>query len=278
MYKRQPLVPFLCWLIWLSQATAAPEIDLRGGAVFLGVYLALVLTMALWGRIFSRRVAITNLELSLRRFNTAMLSAKLGALIWFPVGLFHLNWGQTVLAAMGPLRELPVELPGAIISTFPVLLTWAGLFWAQFPADRSLREQSLLLQLESDMPVQMPPTFWRAFIANLRLRILFTVVPVILVLLVRDTVTLILHSTQTALQSPGVSELILLTASLIVFGVAPEVLRFVLHTQSLPKGPLRERLERLCRANRIRYRDILLWRTDQSVGNAAVMGLSLIHI
>ena len=36
---------------------------------------------------------------------------------------------------------------------------------------------------------------------------------------------------------------------------------------------MRSRLEALCRRTSLRYRDILLWRTDNNMGNAAVMGL-----
>jgi len=58
-----------------------------------------------------------------------------------------------------------------------------------------------------------------------------------------------------------------------VFLVAPEILRRVLRTQPLPEGPLRRRLEALCRRSGVRYRQILFWDTDQNMGNAAVMGI-----
>ena len=41
----------------------------------------------------------------------------------------------------------------------------------------------------------------------------------------------------------------------------------------MPDGPLRQRLEAVCRRHNIRYRNVLLWRTDHNMGNAAVMGL-----
>jgi STE24 endopeptidase len=58
-----------------------------------------------------------------------------------------------------------------------------------------------------------------------------------------------------------------------VFIIAPEILRRVLPTQPLPDSPLRRRLENLCRRNGLRYRDILLWHTENNMGNAAVMGI-----
>ena len=58
-----------------------------------------------------------------------------------------------------------------------------------------------------------------------------------------------------------------------VFIFAPEILRRVLQTQPLPDSPLRRRLEEMCRRAGLRYRDILLWRTGNNMGNAAVMGV-----
>src|SRR5205085_472468 len=67
--------------------------------------------------------------------------------------------------------------------------------------------------------------------------------------------------------------LILLSASAIVFVTAPALLAIILRTQPLRDSPLRQRLEEICRRTRLRYRDILLWQTDNNMGNAAVMGL-----
>jgi len=47
----------------------------------------------------------------------------------------------------------------------------------------------------------------------------------------------------------------------------------VLQTQPLPDSPLRRRLEAMCRRVGMRYRDILLWHTQNNMGNAAVMGI-----
>jgi STE24 endopeptidase len=59
----------------------------------------------------------------------------------------------------------------------------------------------------------------------------------------------------------------------IIFVCAPLLLRRILPTQSLVDSPIRRRLENLCRRAGIRYRDILVWKTDCSLGNAMVMGL-----
>jgi len=58
----------------------------------------------------------------------------------------------------------------------------------------------------------------------------------------------------------------------------PELLRRLWRCRSLPAGPLRERIESLCRRARLGYRDILLWPMGGSrMANAGVMGLVARH-
>jgi len=107
-----------------------------------------------------------------------------------------------------------------------------------------------------------------------------------LILFIRDLASVILgwgfgiDLYAAKLNSPAATEaaktiewiLVPLSAAL-VFILAPEILRRVLQTQSLPDSPLRQRLEEMCRRAGLRYRDILLWRTGSTMGNAAVMGV-----
>src|SRR6201999_2949396 len=51
------------------------------------------------------------------------------------------------------------------------------------------------------------------------------------------------------------------------------ILTRILKTESLPSSALRLRLEEMSRRHGLRYRDILLWHTQGSIGNAAVMGV-----
>jgi STE24 endopeptidase len=121
--------------------------------------------------------------------------------------------------------------------------------------------------------VHSPPSFWRWFLANLRLQILFMLVPVMLILFLRDTTFLALWKSGVIARDSRAEPIILLCSSAIVFITAPIILTAILRTQSLPSSPLRHRLENLCRHTHLRYRDILLWQTDNNMGNAAVMGL-----
>jgi hypothetical protein len=50
----------------------------------------------------------------------------------------------------------------------------------------------------------------------------------------------------------------------------PELLRYVLATQPLPDSPLRRRLEPSASEPACAHREILLWKTNYNMGNAAV--------
>ncbi|HEY1628279.1 MAG TPA: M48 family metallopeptidase, partial [Tepidisphaeraceae bacterium] len=195
--------------------------------------------------------------------------------------IFCLGWPHTVWRWLGPVRHWPVELPDLIVGTLPPILAWMGLWWAQYPADRALREQSVLIQLDENLPVHAPPGFWSYFLSNLRLQVLFTYVPVLMIIFLHDVASMALWKfarmdlfDPNPTSSEASAELLLMLASVaIVVLFVPEVLKRVLHTQPLPASPLRTRLETLCQRTGMRYRDILLWRTNYNMGNAAVMGL-----
>jgi STE24 endopeptidase len=167
-----------------------------------------------------------------------------------------------------------IETPATLIATLPAFLGWLALYWSNFPADRALREQNLYYQLDADLPAHPAPGLWRYLVGQLRTQMLFTIVPVLLILAVRDIAAIGLRAAGYVPKSGSDSEdFILLLASVVVFIIAPEILRHVLHTQPLPDSPLRRRLEQMCRRIGLRYRDILLWRTENNMGNAAVMGI-----
>jgi STE24 endopeptidase len=242
-----------------------------GLATFFGFYVILLGVTRLWSRVLARRVTSANLDRSLRRFGKFMLAARFMVPAWFGVGLFVLGWGRFIL----PFEHYwaGFQLPGLLIGTFPAFVAWTGLWWSQFPAEHALREHNLLDQLETGLPVYAPPTFREYFTANLRLQVLFTIVPVLAIVFLRDVLSVALRPLAGTAVSETVEFVTMLLSTALVFLLAPELLRRVLQTQSLPDSPLRRRLERLCQRVGMRYRDILLWRTQNNMGNAAVMGI-----
>jgi STE24 endopeptidase len=281
------LILLLIFALWLMGpgSMAAPGFGIWIGAGgFIAGYVMLITAVAAWAKLLSRQVEGERLYRSLGRFNRMLTVARAAVPLWLAVGLFsQLGWGHIVWSALGDYTAVyPAEqhkgamlaLPGLILGTAPSLLAWMGLWWAAFPAERALREQSLLNQLDCDLPVHAPPRFRDYLVANIRQQLLLMLLPVLLILLVRDLALVILRLSGMTLSSVETFEnAILLPAGLTVFIFAPALLRHVLNTQALPDSPLRRRLEGICRRAGLRYREILLWNTHYSMGNAAVMGL-----
>ena len=269
------LLVFLFWMMWSPHAAPTPgAAPLWGTAVFLGFYALLILGVRAWSELLARRITRDNLDRSIRGFGRILLAVRFLVPVWFGVGLFLLGWGQLV-NDLADRWWAPLQVPGVLLGTFPAFGAWAGLWWSQYPADRTLREQNLLDELEADLPIHAPPTFRTYFASNVRLQLLFTAVPVVSILALRDLISTLVHLWRPqAVGSEPVEFATMLLSTGLVFVFAPEILRRVLQTQPLPDSPLRRRLEALCRRVGMRYRDILLWRTQNNMGNAAVMGIA----
>jgi Zn-dependent protease with chaperone function len=267
------------WMSWSKGLTAADPTSIRPAialAIFLGGYAVLLFAMRGWAMLVSRR-AQHGSPLGLRRFSMAMHGARLLIPAWLGVGIYVLNWGTIVQSIVPILYRWPsaamhLEFPQAILGTLPAMIAWVGLWWAQYPVDQALREQNVLENLNDDLPVHAPPTFLKTVNANFRLQIAFTLMPVAFILVLRDVATLVLGIIG-AKDVQGIENVIMVPATLAVLLFAPELLRRVLHTERLADSPLRRRLEAMCHEAKLGYREILLWRTGGTMGNAAVMGL-----
>lgn len=249
--------------------------------LFLAGYAVVVVGIRIWSGQLARRLATSSMYRSLGRFNLVLTIARIFIPLWLGVGVFAAGWGLFVERALWPWDRIrlgqqwaELQLPGLICGTLPALLTWMGLWWAQFPADLALREQSLADQVNEGLPVHAPPTFWQFFGANLRLQVLFIFLPILLIILMRDL--FLLGAKISGVPFAATTDLetwVLLPAAAVIYIWSPEVLRRVLTTQRLEDSPLRQRLEAICRRQGLKYRDILIWNTQYSMGNAAVMGL-----
>lgn len=300
------LVLFLLWVCWdesyardllksvglASSAADAPVYligPLASVAIFLLGYVLLVLIMGIWSRLLARRISDINFHRSLRRFNKMMGVARGMIPVWFGLGLLLLGWHYWIETAVKTMTAVPpvdrnaydrlfralgsLTAPQSIVGTLPAFLAWAGLWWSQYPADRALREQNLLLQLEQDIPIHSPPRFWSYFASNLRLQLLFILAPIVALMLLRDFIAFA-WVFRSGAKPPEWVELVVSVGSFaLVFLLAPVLLTRVLKTEPLPDSPLRRKLDQMCRAHGLKYRDILLWHTQSNMGNAAVMGV-----
>ncbi len=280
------LLLVLLFVVWESGADApAPRVPLDTGAMGLAIgYCLLVGGLGLWARRVAGMTAGSYLEMGRRvdRFNVGMAVARVAVPAWFAVGVFALGWRVTVEHALrrtvGQVAVWPLVTPGVVVGLLPGFLGWAGLWWSQYPVDRAVREQGVLAQLEADLPVFAPPPFAGYFANKLRAQLLFTTVPVLLILALRDAAT----AAVAAAARPGwvrwppsdaVDSAAYVGSVAVVVLLVPAVLRHVLHTQRLPDSRLRDALSTVLRLAGVRCREVLLWHTHNNLSNAAVMGL-----
>jgi STE24 endopeptidase len=265
---------FLIWLAWSTQGNPLRTPQTGNLALFFGLFAFMILMLGAWSRLLAARVRRVHLDNAVGYFNRVAFCARFFVPIWFGLGTFMLGWGEMVQILLGPIGRWPVEFPGALIGTLPALGAWAGLWWAQYPADQAIREQSLLVRLDNNLTLFRPPTLRAYLLQNLRLQILFTGIPILLILLLRDAVIVTLwRGFDVNVWRSAVEGGVTLGSAIVVFVLVPQLLVRILPTEPLPDSPLRSRMLAMCAAHRVKFRQILLWRTEHRVANALVMGI-----
>src|SRR6266850_2129157 len=226
-------------------------------------YLVIVAAVAVWSRFLARRATAGNFRRLFRRLNQGLLIFRWMIPVWMALDVIRGGaWTQLVLARFGSR----LELPAMIVGIAPAMLTWMALWWAEFPAERALREQNVLDELMHGMPVHEPPGLARILVTSLRQQLLPIVIPVLLITMFRDLISL---SRFTA----GWNDLMMIPGAVVVYLLSPFLLIWLFNARPLQASPLRQRLEAICQRCGLRYRNIMLWQTDFSMANAAVIGL-----
>jgi STE24 endopeptidase len=268
------LLLFLIWMAWRSEAAEPQPHGLGDLVCFFAMYGLLVAVLAAWSRLLARRIATRGFRRGMRYFGKVQFAAQLFIPTWLAVGTFFLGWGPLVQSMLGPVAHWPVQVPGALIGTLPALLTWMGLWWAQYPADRAIREQGLLVRIENDLPVTTSPSLGDSFRQNFRLQILFTAAPIVLILALHDVLMVALsRGLRIDAEGSAIEGIVTLFSALTVFITSPILLARILGARPLPHSELRDRLAAMAGIYRLKFRNILLWPTHNRIANALVMGV-----
>lgn len=196
-----------------------------------------------------------------------MFILRLALVAGFGAVLFFTRWG-----AWFDWRETRplLQIFGDLISLAPyfaaVTAMWLGAYGFEARIRRVIRSD--------DSGAKSVPWSRRAYLDfNLRHQVLIVAAPMTLILLASNVIGAYegwLKSWTGVFWAPDVALGVVAGG---VFLIAPMLLRRIWRTHSLEPGPLRERLEAICARIGLRVRDILVWRSDGMVVNAAVMGL-----
>lgn len=182
--------------------------------------------------------------------------------------------GDLYLGALRHLRTVfgqTVAIDEALVMLPTLLLVVFG-WWAYYPIDRRLREAVLFRRADQGLPVYPVWNRGQYVVAQVRHQMLLLLIPLMLVLAWSESVVLLgpshrgmLSSAQSAWATP--------VGSIIIFLLAPLVVRYLWDTVPLPHGEIRDRMLELCKSQRVKVKELLLWRTGGGMVNAAVAGL-----
>lgn len=176
----------------------------------------------------------------------------------------------TELISGTPLAAIPGLVDLAVAA--PFLLAAVAAIHCQYDIDRLGRETDLhFLDAAAPQPVVRSRRAHLGF--HVRHQLLSVVVPMALILAAHDVTRRFESRIDDALPIPWAPDVVLGFAAAAVFVVAPWLLKHIWTTHPLPPGPLRDDLQQLCRGIGLKCRDILVWRSNGLVVNAAVMGV-----
>ena len=202
--------------------------------------------------------------------------ARGNLLVQIMLGLCH---GALLLCTdwSGLCGSTPVVGKWPVVPTLliiaPFVLSLVLVWVALYPADRAVRQIALEVYLFRGRPVRPVWSLAQYVVYNLRHQLLFILIPMLLILAARDVIYIYARELHERTGSPYFADVLLGAAAVIVALIAPVILRYVWSTRRLPDGPLRDRLQVLCRTLGVRCREILVWRAGGMVVNAAVMGV-----
>ncbi len=169
-------------------------------------------------------------------------------------------------------------LAGVLAGVLPFVLALELSWVFEHPFHRAIRRRIARRQLAAGRP---PATVWtlpQFLVFNTRHSLGFIAVPICLIILGRDLLDLYGAPALAEVFAPrlaaGLVNIGMIAISLGVFLAAPLLMRYVWRTARMPESPLRRRLEQMCTALKLRYREILVWRSGGAIANAGVMGLS----
>jgi len=184
-------------------------------------------------------------------------------------GLLLVGYGQWVMKGLG-LQGVPLVGEALLMAPFiaAMIVTWL----LEYRFYRVTKGRIIYQQTLMGLPPRRP-WFLREFIGyNLRHQFLFVAVPIGLILLVWDTLSLCNHYWPRYVGDSAVYAGSTIWALLVIL-IAPMLIVRLWRTIRMPAGPLRDELARVSQAMRLRFRGLLVWQTGGMIANALVMGI-----
>jgi len=197
---------------------------------------------------------------------------SLAANVWLIAGLAGLllvGYGQWVMKGLG-LQGVP--LVGDVLLMAPFVAAMIVTWLLEYRFYRVAKGRIIYQQTLMGLPPRSPWSLGQFIGYNLRHQFLFVAVPIGLILLVWDTLGLLNQRWPRYVSESAVYAGSTVWALLVIV-TAPTLIVRIWRTVRMPAGPLNEELAKVCRDMRLRFRQLLIWRTGGMIANALVMGL-----
>ncbi len=254
-------------------------------AVAVGMQVLLGLGTVLIVRALARDVENRGAWRSMVLADRTLQSSRWLALALHAFNILVLGWLDAVRAFAGDV----VALDELVVIVPPLLVIVAG-WWAYYPIDCAIRNATMYRLLETGRPLYPPISRGQYVLLNIRHQILLSLVPILMISAMSEAidraVAMVVHRAGEAglvgevggwlasEQNIGPTKLCLQIVALVgIFAVSPVILRRVWDTVELGLGPINDRLMNLCRMSNVRVRRLLVWRTQGTMINGAVIGL-----
>ena len=184
-------------------------------------------------------------------------------LAMFAGDIYLAGWADLATAAV---QRVPVLLDELLI-LLPLLISWAIVQSLLYGLDRAVR-----LRAWQSMPVREVWSRRRYLLFHIQAGILPVLIPLGLLMGLIDSLELIEAHLPVGRTSDSLTVAIMALGVGLIVLFTPVLIRLVWAAKALRTEPIRQRLENICRSGKLRYGEIVLWRTANTVANAAVMG------
>jgi STE24 endopeptidase len=275
MYLHVIVAYFL--LFWWPDTPPVKPLVTSAGPSLLIVFgkLPLLWVAATWAATRVRRADASSpaaIERTQHFYHQASLFLSIGTVALFAADVAWTGWlplvrGVGLFSAIPGLADL--------VLLIPFFLSLLVLWIASYPVDRSVREAVIRIRrLETPGAPETPVWSLGAYLVfHIRHQLLIAAVPMTVILAAYRFAQQYHDWLARWFRVVWIDHAILGLAALVVFIFAPVMLKYIWSTTPLPDGPVRQRLEAICRRIGLRYRDILVWHSHHMMVNAAVMGL-----
>ncbi len=243
----------------------APEAATPLRAIALPAAIVLAAWVAV--RILLRGLDRTRRGIWLARADRALGLARLAILAAGAWSILSDGWLAWVRGAVGDL-----VLADELLALAPVVAGLCGTWAVQHALETRVRDAMRLRRLDEGRPIWPTPSRPRFVIGQLRLQLGLLGVPILLVLGLAEAARMAVDAAGGAVPS-WTADAASLGAAALVFSLAPLAMRLVLPIAPMPAGTVREDMVSMCRRLGVRVGDVMLWRTDGTLVNAAVVGV-----